>query len=173
MKPETLGLLKSPSYDAWRGNEARDFTPTPAQAEVMAVVRGAIDSGLFYTRDVLIYCIEALGVSDDVAAVGRDRVEGGRVGMHCYYAREANDAADRWRQEAIDAEALEPRIGKPLGCIMWSDYKRVTGATITQRNDDGTFRVQGKRGRAVYAWDAPATAIVAAIKRYQDHKRMK
>lgn len=173
MKPETLELLRSSSHDAWRGHEARDFTPTPAQAEVMGAVRAATDSGMFYTRDVLAYCIEALDVPDDVAAVGRDRTEGGEVGMHCYYAREANDAADYWRRETTDAAALEPRIGKPLGCIMWSDHKRVTGAVITGRNGSGAFRVQGKRGRLTYMWDAPASTIMAAIDRYKAHQTMR
>lgn len=52
MNAELLELLQSSSYDAWQGCKANGFHPTPAQAEVMATVRAATDSGLFYSRDV-------------------------------------------------------------------------------------------------------------------------
>lgn len=170
MNAELLELLKSSSYDAWQGCNADGFEPTPAQAEVMATVRAATDSGLFYTRDVQEYCIQALGVPPELAAIGKDRVEGGEVGMHFYYARGANDAADSWALEHKNAEALRAKIGQKLGCIEFSDYKRVTSAVLVAKEDNGTFRVRGKRGRLSCEWLAGATTIVSAIDRYTARK---
>lgn len=173
MNAELLELLQSSSYEAWQGCKADGFQPTKAQAEVMATVRAATDSGLFYSRDVLAHCIQALGVPPGLAAIGKDRVEGGEVGMHCYYARRANDASDSWKLEHKNAETLRQRIGKSLGCIMFSDYKRVTGAVIVREEENGTFRVQGKRGRLAYEWLAGATTIINAIDRYAARKAMR
>lgn len=170
MNAELLTLLQSPSYDAWQGCKADGFQPTPAQAEVMATVRAATDSGLFYTRDVHAYCIQALGVPHQFAAIGKDRVEGGEVGMHFYHARGANDAADSWALEHKNAEALRARIGQKLGCIMFQDFKRVTSVVLAGQEEVGTFRVRGKKGSLLCEWLAGATTIVAAIDRYAAHK---
>lgn len=170
MNAELLELLQSPSRDAWQGCKADGFQPTPAQAEVMATVRAATDSGLFYTRDVLAYCIQALGVPHELAEIGKDRVEGGAVGMHVYYARGANDAAYSWALEHKHAEALRAKIGKKLGCIMFNDYKRVTCARIMGEEENGTFRIFGKRGSIACEWLAGATTIVSAIDRYAARK---
>lgn len=170
MNTELLELLQSRSHDAWRGCKADGFQPTPAQAEVMATVRAATDSGLFYTDMVHDYCIQALGVPPEMAAIGKDRVEGGDVGMHIYYARGANDAADSWELEHKNAEALRAKIGQKLGCIMFSDYKRVTCAVILALEEGCTFRVRGKRGNVLCEWLAGATTIVSAIDRYTARK---
>lgn len=170
MNAELLNLLQSSSYDAWRGCNADGFQPTPAQAEVMAAVRAARDSGLFYSDEVLARCLVTLGVPDDLAQVGRDRVEGGDVGMHVYYARGANDAADSWALEHKNAAKLRQRIGDKLGCIMFQDYKRVTNARLVNEEDGGTFRVSGKRGRLCCEWLARATTIINAIDRYAERR---
>lgn len=147
-------------HTAWAMRAHRDFVPDECQTRAMTLVREALAAGLFYAADVRDYCATKAGVRVTPATE-----------MHFYYAREAVRHADARAEEKRNAAIVRNMIRAAPRCIVWPDFKRVTGAEVLYENENGTFRVRGKRGRHTLEWDAGATAIVSAINRYATRAR--
>ena len=133
-------------YQAWAGCEARGFIPSKNQKLVIAVVQAALDSGLFYTTDVRSFCAKAMGLTSeqDAANFQPARVEGGVFGMECYYARKYLDAMSRFAREDKAHAQLKPHVGQKLGTIMFNDFKRSTGAVVSEVKDNVIPRWPGQ-----------------------------
>jgi hypothetical protein len=132
----------------------------------MAAVQSALDAGLFYTSAVLAHCIDFLGVTAEQAAVNTQRVEGGNIGMDCYYARNCIEAKRGHEAERLTLFRLNPHVGKLLGTLVFSDMKRCTGMTITAISSGSKlFDISGKRGSHTVNCSCTARQIESAMNR--------
>lgn len=158
--------LPANTFMDWRGCERYDFVPTPRQQLVVDAVQKALDAGNYFTKDVLEFCKQVLQVSEAQASVAVTRVEGGEVGMDLYYARKYLGKQKELQEALAVVKLLQPHVGQQLGTIMFTDYKRITGAFIAEVSADSlSMTVQGKRGHAVVAFSCNPLSIVHAIDR--------
>lgn len=168
----TAYTLPESTYKDWTRNEHPDFVPTDRQKLVMDVVRQALDAGLYYSSEVREFAKGILKPTEQELARGSG-VEGGEFGMDVYYARQTLTAMKR---HAVDVESwqhLRPAPGMVLGTIMFSDYKRITGATIVGIEGEGdrttgkgmSIVFEGKRGSVTVRGTTTATHIRNAIDR--------
>lgn len=153
-------------HNAWTRCEARGFIPSENQKLVIAVVKAALDSGLFYTTDVRSFCAKAMGLTSeqDAANFQPARVEGGVFGMECYYARKYLDAMSRFAREDKAHAQLKPHVGQKLGTIMFNDFKRSTGAVVSEVKDN-VITLHFKRGKVLLGAEVSALVIKNAIDR--------
>ena len=168
----TYTLATQDEYTDWAGHQSLHFTPTERQALVIEAVAAALASELFYTVDVTAFCAARLSVDPVTLTHQRSqtmRVEGGSFGMDCYYARRYLDAVKARNAEACARAALKPAIGQRLGILMFSDYKRMTGCTITDLNDEAITLI-GKRGSVTVTATASAMQIVNAQARAAERR---
>lgn len=164
----TLPAAPYDSYRAWGGYQSRAFQPDERQRAIMAVIRQALDSGLYYTRDVLAHAAAALDMPADQLAQGGQRTEGGDFGMDCYYARHAIEAQALHVREDEAHATLQPVVGMKLGVLTFNDFKRTTGCTVTAV-DGLKISFTGKRGSVTVSGKATALALSYAFDRA--HKR--
>lgn len=162
-------VLPEVSLREWHGSQAPTFAPTERQGIVIAAVSKALTSGLFYTSDVLAFCIkEMLAKPEQVAAQFSNRpVEGGLIGMDCYYARQYIEAQAAQRARVAAADQLKASLGMALGTLVFNDSKRTTNCVITSIADNGlAYKVAGRRGRSIVStsW-LDATQIADAMNR--------
>jgi hypothetical protein len=131
----------------WTGYKAENYQPTARQQLIIAVVREALNSGLYYTQEVLEFCAKAVKLTPEQAAVGKGKVEGGAFGMDCYYARGYIEAQAGHQADRAAWNDLRPFVGQVLGALVFSDGKRTTGMTVGVVNaEDRQITVSGKRG---------------------------
>lgn len=161
-------------HDDWSGCKLESFIPTDRQKLVIEAVKSALDSKLHYNNDVLKYCIESLGVTPEQGKVGAIRVEGGDVGMDCYYARDYLRHMHERAAERRSLAMLKPFIGQVLGTLVFSDFKRNTGMTVKEMGDDlRTLTLKGKRGRYTVELICTARQIENAMNRAFENKLRK
>lgn len=153
-------------HDDWARYQWDDFVPSARQLTIIEAVQSALDKKLFYTVDVVEHCKAYLGVTAEQAAVRIEYVENGDVGMDFYYARRYLEAKHGFEIERIALEKLNPRVGKVLGTLVFSDLKRNTGMTITEISNGGKlFDLTGKRGAYKVALSCTARQIENAMNR--------
>lgn len=153
-------------HDDWARHQCEDFTPTERQLTVIAAVQSALDTKLFYTVDVVAHCKAYLCVTEEQAAVGIERVENGDLGMDLYYARRYLEAKHGFALERLALEKLKPRVGKTLGTLVFSDFKRNTQMVITEISNGGKlFDLTGKRGAYKVSMSCTTRQIENAINR--------
>ena len=158
--------LPANTFKDWAGCERNDYVPTERQKLVVDAVQKALDAGLYYTSDVLEFCKVELRVTEAQAAVAATRVQGGEVGMDIYYGRKYLDKQKQLARAREILELLRPHVGQRLGTIMFNDFKRITGAIITEVAEGGlTMTVQGKRGSATVAFTCNPISVACAIDR--------
>lgn len=158
--------LPADTYKDWQRCEHADFVPNARQQLVADAVQKALDSGLYYSKDVVAFCKRELHVTEEQEGVGAKRVENGEVGMDCYYARKYLDKQRELSKARNVLKLLQPKAGQLLGTLMFSDYKRNTGAVITQVSEDGmSITVQGKRGAAVATFTCSPLQVANAMDR--------
>lgn len=152
--------------NSWAACEARGFIPSENQKLVIAVVKAALASGLFYTTDVRSFCAKAMGLTSEqeAAQFQHSRVEGGVFGMDCYYARKYLDATSRFASEDKAHAQLKPHVGQKLGTIMFNDFKRNTGAIVSEVNDR-MITLHFKRSKCLLGAEVTALSIQHAINR--------
>lgn len=154
------------TYADWKRRELRDFVPDTRQALVVEAVREALAAGMYYTSDVFAFCAKLLGVTAEQAQVQAKKVENGEVGMDVYYARDYLRARERFAAEDANLAKLKPHVGQSLGTLMFNDYKRNTGCTVTAVSDDGRgITVEAKRGKVTVQFDCDASQIAKAMDR--------
>lgn len=140
----------------WNGYPSRSFIPNDRQMLVVEAARKALAAGLFYSVDVLAFCIKELKATpEQVAAQFKCPVEGGFIGMDVYYARHYVEAQESHRQIDEATKMLKPAIGQVLGTLIFSDGKRSTNCVVTSITEDGlAFKLAAKRGNstAVIGW---------------------
>ena len=156
--------LPADSYKDWAGSQNRGYLPTKRQSLVVAAVKAALDGGLYYSKDVLAFAKTHLGVTEEQAAVHATTVEGGEVGMDCYYARGYLDAKKRFDAEDRALQKLAPKVGDVLGVLVFSDFKRSTGVEIIGVTN-GSITLRGKRGAHQVTLTASALQIANAMDR--------
>lgn len=144
------------------------------QGEMILIdsVRRALESGLFYTQDVLAFVVADLKVSEEAQAIQANYVEGGLIGMEVYYARDyLDDVRDRQENDAA-AERLGLHVGQKLPQLMFSrDYKMNSACVVTSVGFKGrTAKIEAKRGAQVLHIEASAVDIERAIERAKDRK---
>jgi hypothetical protein len=153
-------------YNDWDGQSEPDFVPTARQIAVIGAVQAALDAGRYYTKDVLDFCITHLGVTAEQAEKASRKVEGGDVGLDCYYAR---DYLKKQEEHRLDDKALamiNPFVGKSLGTLVFGDFKRNTNMQITVISENRKLiTVKGKRGRCVVTVTCNATQIRNGVDR--------
>jgi hypothetical protein len=159
-------VLPTPSaYQEWSRYVCRDFVPTERQKQVIAAVQAALDAKLFYSNEVRKFCANWLGLTSIQAVISADRVEGGEFGMDCYFARGYLDSRRQFEAEDAAHQKLTPRLGMPLGTLMFNDFKRNTGMVITELLPDARLKLRGKRGRYIVILECTALQIAHAIDR--------
>jgi hypothetical protein len=151
--------------DDWNRRKLPSFEPTSRQALVIAAVRAALESGLYYTADVLKHCVNSLGLDKETALKQGNSnapVEGGIFGMDCYYARDYLDVVAE-RNANMDAWAsVGPVVGNNFGTVAFNDGKKITGWTVTSLMPESySCEFTGKRGGK----DVRHTCTVSALKR--------
>lgn len=153
-------------YREWTGSKRPDFKPSERQQPIVAAVQIALREKLFYSKDVLARVITLMAVPEDVAAKGRGKVEGGDLGMDCFYAREHVESSAVYQAELAAALAMKLEPGMKLGTMVLTDGKRNTGMQITAALDGHiTFTIEGKRGALPVKATASALGIRRAINR--------
>lgn len=157
-------------YKDWAAHQHTSFVPTPRQQPVIDAVRAALDSGLYYTKDVLAFCADRLGVSPEDRAKGATRVEGGDLGMDCYYARCYLDAVKQRALESAAHESLRPVEGMKLGVLRFNDFKR-TSACVVTAVEGNSISFTGKRGAVTIAGKAKALQVAYAMDRAASAKQ--
>ena len=165
---------RSSLHDHWSGCERRGFVPTANQQLVIAEVQSALDAGLYYTSEVREHCARAIGLSEeaDQANFENFRVEGGVFGMDCYYARRYLDARKVHAAEDDARARLRPFVGQRLGTIVFSDFKRCTGAFISKVEAE-KLELQCKRGSHLLTYEVSVLNVKHAIDRAAEKKLRK
>lgn len=154
------------THKDWAGHKCEDYKPTERQLIVIEAVQSALDAKCFYTDMVLEHCKKYLAITPEQAAVNTERVEGGNFGMDCYYARNYIEAQLGHESERIALNRLNPRVGQDLGVLIFSDFKRNTGMTITAISAGGKlFDLCGKRGAYKVSLSCTAKQIEHAMNR--------
>lgn len=156
-------------FGEWDGCKKPNFNPNARQAVVIQAVSEALARGLYYTDEVLAACRITLNVSPEDAAKRKASVEGGTLGMECYYARCFIGAleAQRESQEALDRMQAAP--GMELGTLVFNDFKRVYKAVVAEV--DGTdVTITGKRGNQSIRFACEASSLRHAINRAAEHR---
>lgn len=166
-------IAVSDPYKDWTLRECEDYSPTERQCTIIEAVQSALDAKLFYTSDVLEHCKVFLGVTPDQAAVGAKNVEGGDVGMDCYYARGYLEAQRCHKIARISLDRLKPRVGQCLGTLVFNDFKRTTGVTVTEYSGGKILHASGKRGAYTVTLSCTAIQIENAINRAFERKQRK
>jgi hypothetical protein len=166
ISPYTLATANE--YDDWRGYERDDYAPTARQLVIIDSVRAALAAGLHYTEDVRKHCAQSLAVDADTLTLQRSqtmRVEGGRFGMDCYYARCYLDAVKRRALEDAAHADLAPFVGQKLGALIFNnDFKR-TAACHVVAVEGREITLQGKRGAITVLIKCGALAVKYARER--------
>ena len=152
--------------DEWRGYPAPSFQPTEAQQAMMNAVQAALDDGAFYSSEVLEHVAAQLHVTAKQRTVGPG-VEGGSLGMDCYYARDALRQREMNSKRAQAHSDLDPKVGRQLGTLMFNDYKRTTGCVIVEV-DGPRIRIRGKRGSVTAEATTDALTLANAANRAVD-----
>jgi len=156
-------------HDDWDGCKLESYTPTERQKSVIEAVKSALESKRFYTGEVLKYCIDYLDVTPEQSKVGAGRVEGGDVGMDCYFARDYLRHAQEHADARNSLAMLKPFVGQDLGTLVFTDMKRTTGMTVKALSDDQKeITLQGKRGRFMVELVCTARQIEHAMNRAFD-----
>ena len=159
-------VLPNPSaYEEWAGYKRRNFVPTERQTRVVEAVQAALAAKLFYTDNVREFCAQRLYITAAQARVRADKVEGGEFGMDCFYARGYLESRQEIEAEDAAHRKLAPRVGMPLGTLVFNDYKRNTGMVVEELLPDGRLKLRGKRGRHVVTLECTALSIRHAIDR--------
>jgi len=161
-------------YRDWDGYALESFQPNDRQKQVIDAVQAALDHKHFYSSDVLAYVSARLGVTEEQRAIGASKVEGGHVGMDCYYARRYIEARQAARVEKARAQQLGAFVGMQLGTLIFNDFKRTTGVEVVEVLEAGReLSLRGKRGRATVVLRCNATSVACAIDRAAERKARK
>jgi hypothetical protein len=131
----------------------------------------ALDSGLFYTKDVKAFVLNDMNVSPEVSSRNKARVEGGDFGYETYYAREyiKRRAHERHFAEVEAKLALTP--GADLGSLIFNDYKLNTKCAV-ESIEGAKVKIIGKRGRYTMSCVTDVLAIDSALVRaFEQGKR--
>ena len=155
----------SDPYIDWQKREMDGYVPTDRQMVVIAAVRAAVEAKLFYTSDVLAFAKTYLAITEEQAAVGTDRVEGGNFGMDLYYARDFLRAEEAHALDRSARDRLKLCVGKQLGTLVFNDMKRNTGMRVTSTVDGKLFTLTGKRGASTVILSCSARQIEHAMVR--------
>ncbi|WP_198140725.1 hypothetical protein [Polaromonas naphthalenivorans] len=147
IKKSSEYFLPSNLYLEWQGCELEDFVPAARQRLVMQAHEAAVVAGHFYTNDVKGFAADFLAVSQDLRLLNKHKVHGGDVGYDIYYAGKAVNAAKHWKAISEVNQALQPKVGMPLGTLRIS-FKRTTNGVITKINGHALVII-GKRGHEV------------------------
>lgn len=160
-------LPETDTYDDWRMRVAEDFAPTQRQQLVMEAVQAALDAKLYYTSDVLAFCITHMGVTPEQAGKqSKTPVEGGWVGMDCYYARDALGHQATFAELRKVTEVLNPYVGQDLGTLIFNDFKRNTGMRVIAISENRRkLTLEGKRGRYKVTLECTPVQIKNAMDR--------
>ncbi len=153
--------------DDWQGYNSREWKPDARQQVVMDAVAAALDSGLFYSRELKDRVATDLGVSDEVRAKNRSNVEGGDFGYDVYYARKAVEARRELQSLDRETERASFKAGDKLGVLVFSDYK-ATKAVVVETVEDGLVTFTGKRGNVTVRGKANALQLKAAMDRAKE-----
>jgi hypothetical protein len=134
-------------------------------------VRRALESGLYYTKDVLAFVVRDLNVSEEAQAIQAKHVEGGLMGMETYYARDyVEKVAARVKDEEAAARIV-PEVGKRLGAIVLNDGKLINAWTIVRMSHRGSaVTIQGKRGKHLVEWTGGASRVERGMLRAIEQK---
>jgi DNA-binding transcriptional regulator YiaG len=144
-------------------------------SDIMEAMAQTKTEGLFYNTETYPRCAAIMlekGYPDASAETERDGVTNA-FGSHCYLA---NDALRRIAAAKHDAEshaALRPYIGQKLGTLVFSDFKRTTGVTVTGVTESGHIQFTGKRGSITVGGTGAAADIRAAIERAHERSQRK
>lgn len=153
-------------YSDWAGCEAESFQPTNRQKIVIAAVQAALDAGCYYSSEVLKAVSERLGVTEEQSLSGARHVEGGHVGMDCYYARKYIRAQRDLAMEYENARRLKAFAGMEVGTVMFNDFKRTTGVHVVDIDSQGReLTLCGRRGRLSLTMSCTVTNLAYAIDR--------
>lgn len=155
-------------YKDWARNETRQFVPDARQKMVIEAVRRAIeDENLFYTKDVYAFCVKLL-----LPSIEDLEKKGGEVGMDFYYARRYLDAQKHFALEDSVSAKLRPQPGMKLGTLVLQDFKRYTGAVITEVEGD-SITVEAKCGSFSYRFLTSPVGVRNGIDRACERKLRK
>lgn len=165
--------------DEWRDDQKRDpgnpyFTPTPRQQRLMDEVKKVLDSGAFYNDDVTDKVAKALGVSDEVLASNRTRVQGGDFGYDVYHARKAVEAQAQEADAAKIRAELNLRAGDKLGTLIFNDFKQTNSVEVVSITEDGRrASLKGKRGAFTVTFETTVPTVKFAIERAHERGKRK
>lgn len=158
--------LTDDPYKDWMGSEHRGYIPTPRQEALLKAYAAAKDAGKFYSNEVADFAANFLGLTAQDRARNVSCVQGGDFSYDLYHARACHEARVKYRAEDTAKGALRGiKAGTSLGTLVFNDYKRTTGAFVTELPDPDTVVLQGKRGRALVTIATGSLAIKAAFER--------
>jgi len=161
--------------DEWNAIEHKNAKPLGFYADLMACIKQAQASGLFYNSDVYPKAAElmaAMGYEDAREATAEHSVNS-VFGSHCYLAGSAIRTLAKQQADKDNLTRLAPFVGQELGTLVFIDHKRTTNVTITEFDSDGLIKFSGKRGAQKVYGQADATALFNAINRAHERKQRK
>lgn len=152
------------------------YTPKEWQIGLIEAVKKALDDGAcFYSSEMCDYVANLLNVSDEVRAVGANRVEGGYFGMDVHYARKYVEAQRANANEIAAFEEMSLTKGETIGSLIFNDGKLINCVKIEKLNDDSmTITCTGKRGTNTIGFDIHSPiSFKRAIERAHQQKKRK
>lgn len=163
------GKLERPAYanqwQAWDEVRAERGEPDAYQAAVIECMGAAKARGLFYNAETYPDAAAQMAARGypDWRETGADNGVAREFGTDCYLAGDVLKLRALKAENKAAADAL--KLG-PLPVLMFSDYKRCTGAVLHSFEHTGqACRVTFKRGRSAFETTCTAAQLKHAIER--------
>lgn len=119
-------------WERWHAKHPMDGPFTEQDLNLMASVRRALASGLFYNRDVDDFVAEELGVTKEQREIQpkHHAIEGGCFGYEVYFARKNVERNDEIQANKAALVSHRWSVGQKIGKLK-CNYKLVRGCVIT------------------------------------------
>lgn len=164
----TIECPVKPGYDYykyWKPVENGTQPPDNYQSALMDIVRQGLESGIFYSSDMVEYVKEnAAFIPLDVWSLQYPRrpVENGLMGMEIFSARKAITEAEN--REAYESAKKIYTVGSQLGTLCVNG-KRYTNISVIDYDDYGRCVLSGKAGKYSVTFSTQPQHITAMIER--------
>ena len=160
-------LPEANHYQEWAGSLSEDWAPSARQRLVMGSVERALDSSLYYKREVDAFVANDLAVTPDVRASNKSNTEGGDFGYDVYYARLAVEAArGHVLRKSIESQ-MGLTVGDSLGTLVFNDGKVTAGARV-EALDGSDVVIAARRGAASTKASTTVASIAMAMDRAKE-----
>lgn len=165
---QTYSLPIGPAFDRDRWNTSNPVTDE--MRPLYNAIAAAMDSGIFYTRDMLKHITERFAFTGS-GLDSHKNVEGGAIGMEIYYARRRIDADRNAIAQKAALERLAIGVGDKLGPLYFPSIRKGmyrNNSVIAITAQEITF--EGTAGNRRFTVKASPTAVENALTRARNHR---